>query len=153
MGTDIYTRNGIIFSIDDAVGRFFKMKKKDIATFVQNHKEEYPNLSSVKTINDLKQWFIDLANSKVSEDNISSTEILERIWEQIVSPKFELPSVSFEYFTSNRISGYDVPTQTVCLVFSDAGLFETKLTKEGKRVARIMGNKELQSTTWTVYSY
>lgn len=153
MGTDIYTRNGIIFSIDDAVERFFKMKKKDIATFVENHKEEYPNLSSVKTINNLKQWFIDLANSKVSEDYIGNTETLERIWEQIVSPKFELPSVSFEYFTSNRISGYDVPTQTVCLVFSDTGLFETKLTKEGKRVARAMGIKDLQSTTWTVYSY
>lgn len=153
MGTDIYTSSGILFSLEEAVDKFFKLKKKDISAFVENNKTEFENLTAVKKIDDLKQWFINLANSKISEDYISDTATLERVWEQIVSTKFQLPTVSFEYFSSNRINGYDVPTQTICVVFSDSGLFEKKLTKEGKRVARVMGIKDLQSTTWTVYSY
>lgn len=164
MGVDIYTRSGILFTVDEAV-RFFKgLSKEEIKSFVEANKSEFcgangcdSELTEVKTLSDLKSWFVNLANSKVVKDDdyISDTSALERVWMELAGGRLDLPEVSFEYFSSNRYSGYDVPTQTVCLVFNDNDLFETKPTKSGKQVAKKLGikAKDFKTTTWTVYSY
>lgn len=155
MGVDIYTNSGILFTIEEAVERFFKLKKKDIESFKNNFSSEKRfDLDKVKTLSDLKTWFLNFASEcivKSDYDEYVNGEELGKVWNQIV--KLELPEVRFEYFTNNRYSGYDVPTNTICVVFDDDGLFETKMTKEGKKVAKMMGLKDLQSTEWTVYSY
>lgn len=166
MGTDIYTKNGILFTVDEAVEKFFQgLKKKDIEDFKNNFTTESwqsysgklkTDLEKVKTLKDFKAWFLNFAEKQIVKcdyDEYINGDILEKMWNILVSERLNLPEASFEYFTSNRYNGYDVPTKTICVAFNCHGLFERKLTKEGKRVAKIMKIKDLQPTEWTVYSY
>jgi hypothetical protein len=38
-------------------------------------------------------------------------------------------------------------------MFESHSLFETKMTKSGKELAKTLGLKEITETTWTVHSY
>lgn len=162
MGVDIYTSSGILFTLEDAAEKFFKgittakIKKliPEIESELEND-ENKENLKAISNISDLKIWFVEFANSKISDDYLQDQDKLVDIFNIILeNGKFsDLPDVSFEYFTSNRYSGYDVPTETICVIFSDIGIFETKLTKKGQKLAKLIGSKNVQQTTWTVYSY
>ena len=66
--------------------------------------------------------------------------------------KIELPAFKFDYWTRSRVSGWEVPVNTPCIVFSNDGLFETKMTKEGKRLAALLGVKKIESSSWTFMS-
>ena len=61
---------------------------------------------------------------------------------------FELRS-----FDNNREVGYDVDIDTIYLMFESHSLFETKMTKSGKELAKTLGLKEITETTWTIHSY
>lgn len=165
MGIDIYSESGILFSLDEAVSRFFKginasnIKKiiEDVETMIDDDSEHRNSLKNIKNCESLKSWFLELANSKINKEEgyVFDGEILQSLWDKIINyTKFkDLPEITFEYFTSNRFSGYDVPTETICIKFNDYGLFETKLTKKGQKLAEIMKIKNLKQTHWTVYSY
>lgn len=162
MGVDIYTSSGILFTLEDAVEKFFKgittAKIKKLIPEIESELEDdenKENLKAISNIADLKIWFVEFANSKISDDYLQDEDKLVDIFNIILeNSKFaDLPDVSFEYFTSNRYSGYDVPTETICVIFSDIGIFETKLTKKGQKLAKLIGSKNVQQTTWTVYSY
>jgi hypothetical protein len=160
MGVDIYTSSGILFTLEDAISKFFKgisaTKFKKLVEEISSQLEddEKESFAAVSNLSDLKVWFEDFANSKINDDYVES-EKLEDIFNIVLeNTKFHsLPDVTFEYFTSNRYSGYDVPTETICVIFSDIGLFETKLTKKGQAIAKLIGSKNTKQTTWTVYSY
>jgi hypothetical protein len=160
MGVDIYANSGILFTLEYAISKFFKgissAKFKKIVEEIasQLEEDEKESFTAVSNLSDLKVWFEDFANSKINDDYLES-EKLEDIFNIVLdNTKFAaLPDVSFEYFTSNRYSGYDVPTETICVIFSDIGIFETKLTKKGQAVAKLIGSKNTKQTTWTVYSY
>ena len=162
MGVDIYTSSGILFPIEEAVGRFFKVKKSEIASVIEEITPQIPEekkefaetLKNVKTSEELGSWFCGLVNAFINDEYIGYSDDLARIFDSVLDhTKFAgLPETSLDYFTSGRYSGYDVPIETPCVIFNDNGLFETKLTKEGQAVAKKMGMKIAQ-TTWTVYSY
>ena len=63
--------------------------------------------------------------------------------------------VNFELrsFDNNREVGYDVDIDTIYLMFESHSLFETKMTKSGKELAKTLGLKEITETTWTIHSY
>jgi hypothetical protein len=163
MGVDIYTSSGILFTLEDAIDKFFKgitsakLKKliPEIESTLEDDEEHKANLKAISAIADLKIWFNEFANSKINDDYLQDEDKLSDIFNIILeNTKFvDLPDVSFQYFTSNRYSGYDVPTETICVIFSDIGIFETKLTKKGQKLAKLIGSKNVQQTTWTVYSY
>jgi hypothetical protein len=162
MGTDIYVGSGILFSIDDAVDLFFKgFNKKKISLLVSElksiieNKEEHDFINDIEDIYELKSWFVSFCQKQVNNEYVSEQSLLINIWNVIVEKtKFKnLPEISFEYFTSSRYSGYEVPIETVCVVFNDTDLFETKMSKKGEAVAKAMGLKKIEKTTWTVYSY
>lgn len=165
MGVDIYIDSGILFTLEDAVNKFFKgLNKKNIAEIVDScsdivkDENDLHFLKSIANIEDLKSWFIGSAQKLADESEYPGyfdEEFLSLIWNRIIDKtKFtNLPQVRFKYFKSNRYSGYDVPTNTVCVVFDDSGLFENKMSTQGKAVAKLMGLKSIEKTTWTVYSY
>lgn len=164
MGVDIYTGSGILFTIDDAVSVLFKgitaskIKKliPEIESQIEDNEKEA--LKGISTLSDLAGWFCEYANSKINKesDYIEDSDKLVEILSTIIDyTKFagKLPDISIEYFTSNRYSGWDVPVETVCVVLNDSSIFETKLTKRGQALAKLIGSKNVKQTTWTVYSY
>lgn len=161
MGTDIYIKSGILFSIDEAVDLFFKgLNKKKISLLVSElkdlieNKEEHEFINDIEDIYDLKSWFVSFCQKQVDKDYILNQDSLNSVWTAILKKtKFNLPEINFEYFASNRYNGYEVPVETVCIVFDDTDLFETKMSKKGEAVAKIMGVKKIEKTIWTVYSY
>lgn len=161
MGADIYADSGVLFTIDEAVNKFFKgLNKKSIADIIEScnsiitDENELHFLKNIANTDDLKSWFISFAQKLVDDEGQLDSDILSVIFYRVIDKtKFtDLPIARFEYFTSNRYSGYDVPTNTICLILDDAGLFETKMTTEGKLIAKLMGLKKIEKTTWTVYS-
>jgi hypothetical protein len=162
MGVDIYADSGILFTIDDAVSRFFKgLNKKSITEIIDSctsiitDENDLHFLKSISNTDDLKSWFISFAQKLVDDEGCLDEDFLSIVYYRIIDKtKFkDLPAVRFKYFKSNRYSGYDVPANTICLVIDDTGLFETKMTAQGKLVAKLMGFKNIEKTTWTVYSY
>lgn len=162
MGIDIYSDGGILFELDEAVNKFFKgLNKKTISEVIEDclpilaEEDDIHFLKSVENLDDLKSWFIGLAQKSLDDNKYLDEEFLIIVWNKIINKtKFnDLPQVRFKYFTSNRYSGYEVPIDTICLVFNDDDLFEVKMTAKGRAVAKKMGYKEIKKTSWTVYSY
>jgi hypothetical protein len=169
LGVDIYIDSGILFTLEDAVNKFFKgLNKKSIAEIVDScsdivkDENDLHFLKSIANTEDLKSWFIGSAQKLADESEhpgyfngvLTHEEFLSLIWHRVIDKtKFtNLPQVRFKYFKSNRYSGYDVPANTICVVFDDSGLFENKMSTQGKAVAKLMGLKSIEKTTWTVYS-
>jgi hypothetical protein len=79
--------------------------------------------------------------------------MLDTFCEQANIDLEELPSFSLRSFDSNRISGYEIETDVLYIMFDTFGLFKTVMTNEGKKVAKKLGVDSIQETTWTVHSY
>ena len=69
MGVDIYTSSGILFTLEDAVDKFFKgittVKIKKLIPEIESELEDdenKENLKAISNIADLKVWFIEFAN-------------------------------------------------------------------------------------------
>lgn len=160
MGMDIYSSSGVVIQVDEAVPAILrKVKKAQIPAVVEAIGSKWKfddksGLDEVKNLESLVAWIVAAAEKMVDKeggylDSIALTDLFEVVCGAV---GIELPSFSFDYWTHSRISGWEVPTNTPCMVFSDDGLFETKMSKEGKRLAGILGRSEVESTTWTVMS-
>lgn len=161
MGMDIISSSGVVFPVADiCVVLFADAKKGPLASAVANIKAEWKEewgelqIDKVDTGVDLAEWFSNLVSSQVKDDYLDD-RIVGTVWDLIVEGlglQGKLPSASFDYWTHSRISGWDVPIEVPCIVFDENGLFETKMTREGKKFAKLIGEQSIKSTTWTIMS-
>tara|TARA_R110000751_G_scaffold287491_1_gene392265 strand:- start:905 stop:1675 length:771 start_codon:yes stop_codon:yes gene_type:complete len=74
------------------------------------------------------------------------------LWQRILKSYDQLPDLcDIRVFNSNRLSGYDVPTEEPCFVFDDSECFKTTKTKKGEALDELVGY-ELESKEWTIMS-
>lgn len=160
MGMDIYSNSGVVVPVSEAAAAIFrKAKKEDVLKAVESVRANWDisdksGLEVVQDAGSLADWVALVAERLVDKegeylDSLALVNLFEIICENL---GIELPLFEFDYWTRARISGWEVPTNTPCVVFSSDGLFETKMTKEGKRLAAILGTKEIESSTWTIMS-
>lgn len=160
MGMDIYSNSGVVVPVSEAAGAIFrKAKKQEVlaaAEAVRNAWEvsDKSGLEGVEDFQSLSAWVTEVAERLSNKDegytdSLALTSLFDIICEAV---GVELPPFEFDYWTRSRISGWEVPINTPCIVFSDRGLFEKKMTKEGKRLAGLLGARQIESSTWTVMS-
>jgi hypothetical protein len=102
------------------------------------------------------EHFVDLIS--MSEEGYEdgrkhNTKLLQIFCEHIGIDLDNLPECNLRSFESSRESGWDVEADVLYLMFEPYGLFETKMTKEGKKLAKVLGKESIEETTWTVHSY
>jgi hypothetical protein len=161
MGMDIYSSSGVVFSLEDALPAVLrKSKKTDIANAVESVKSKWKfdgkknGLVHIKDKATLQDWIISVAGELVDKngeymDSLALQDLFEIVMESL---GIELPAYSFDYWSRGRINGWDVPLETPCIIFESHGLFEKKMTKAGKRLANLLGMKEVEESTWTIMS-
>ena len=174
MGVDIYTQKGVVLTVDEAAHKMIPSMKSGeikkllplIESAATDALELVPDkefsadmqarLVGLRTTTALRIWFVDLVNAFVSADEgyIEHADVLADMLLTIMGPKNAkaLPHFAFEYFTSGRYSGWNVPLGTPCITFDADGLFEEKMTAAGRKLSKQLGIKSLSSTTWTTYS-
>lgn len=162
MGMDIYSQHGIVFTVSDLLPRVFgKFKKQQLenvsATLCKEvfpeNEEEKANINRIENSEEFIRWFEDFIARSHNGDYYNDTGTLERIWGAAADElELDLPTVTFEWWDSSRLQGYEVPMQEHCIVFDDGDVFETKLTDYGRKIAKILKEKNLSSTTWTIMS-
>lgn len=171
MGMDIYSEHGVVFTVGELCIRMFgKMKKGFVALAVEgineylctkNKDKEFDGplttLKTIKTAPELVDWFVQFCESQVEteygEGYFSTDEHMSAIFDKLCEiAEIDLPPATFEYWTRCRLNGYDVPIEEPCIVINDEKLFETKMTDAGKRVAKLLGLRKIESTTWTIMS-
>lgn len=159
MGMDIYSNSGVVFSLKDALPSIFrKVKKSEVKLVVQILRERWNaedkgGLDGVKDKESLSSWMCSVADGLVKDGEYMDSLAFEDLFQIVVEAiGISLPAYSFDYWTRGRINGWDVPIGTPCIVFDVSELFETKMTKEGKRLAALLGTKEIQQSTWTIMS-
>lgn len=174
MGVDIYSQKGVVLTIDEAVARMIPaMKSADVRKLfyhIESAAEDalaslddrefagqmQARLAALRTTKELRSWFTDLVQAFVlaDESRVDHADILADVLLTIMGPKLAkaLPNFSFEYFSSGRYSGWEVPIGAPCVVFEADGLFAEKMTAAGRKLAKHLGVRSLSSTTWTTYS-
>lgn len=162
MGMDIYSKSGVVFTMEDISSMLFgRLKNSAVEKVTEdlrtNWNEDWGDktcLDEVRDASSLSNWLCSFASSLVRDDYLDETT-LGQVWDVVTEStgiSDQLPIASFDYWTHSRISGWEVPTDVPCIVFEESGLFETKMTKEGKNFAKLIGQKSIKSTTWTVMS-
>lgn len=164
MGMDISSESGIVFEINEVVPHIFdsftdSQVKSAVTRLKKKYEKSWPtskeNLEKVSTAEELCNWFLEgiVVKERDYDDDSFDTYNIGDIWEHIMTAtKSKLPDASFEYWTSSRISDYEVPIEVPCIVFEEYGMFETKMTAKGKKLAAALGVKTIQTSTWTVMS-
>ena len=160
MGMDIYSYSGVVAPVSEVASSLFhKAKNEEVVAVAEAVKirwevEDKSGIDGVVDAGSLVAWISDVAERLVDKkgeyiDSIALLSLFEIICENL---KIELPAFKFDYWTRSRVSGWEVPVNTPCIVFSNDGLFETKMTKEGKRLAALLGVKKIESSSWTFMS-
>jgi hypothetical protein len=161
MGMDIYSQQGIVFTVSELLPKIFKFKKQQLESLISalckdvfpENEEEKTNLLRTENSEDFIRWFEDLVARSHNGEYYEDTGTLERVWGAATDELgLDLPNATFEWWDSRRLQGYDVPIQEHCIVLDDSQVFETKLSDYGKKVAKILKQRNLKSTTWTVMS-
>jgi hypothetical protein len=160
MGTDIYPESGVAILITDFLN-VDAIKKKGVRELIANvlYQEKIIGDNCFTAMVKNKSEFIEtfVKHIRMSEGYDSDEEhnrfMLDTFCEQANIRLEELPDFSLRSFDSNRISGYDVETDELYIMFDTFGLFKTVMTNEGKKVAKKLGMDSIQETTWTVHSY
>jgi len=160
MGTDIYPESGVAILITDFLN-VNAIKKKGARELIANilYQEKIIGDNSFTAMIKNKSEFIEtfVKHIRMSEGYDSDEEhnrfMLDTFCEQANIDLEELPSFSLRSFDSNRISGYEIETDVLYIMFDTFGLFKTVMTNEGKKVAKKLGVDSIQETTWTVHSY
>ncbi len=160
MGTDIYPESGVAILITDFLN-VNAIKKKGARELIANilYQEKIIGDNSFTAMIKNKSEFIEtfVKHIRMSEGYDSDEEhnrfMLDTFCEQANIDLEELPSFSLRSFDSNRISGYEIETDVLYIMFDTFGLFKTVMTNEGKKVAKKLGVDNIQETTWTVHSY
>lgn len=162
MGMDIYSKSGVVFTVEDISSMLFgKLDNSSVEKVVgdlnSNWSENWGDKSGLDEVKDsasLSNWLCSFASSLVRDDYLDEIN-LAQVWDVITQSMDiadQLPMATFDYWTHSRISGWEVPTEVPCVVFEESGLFETKMTSAGKKFAKLIGQKTIGLTTWTIMS-
>lgn len=165
MGSDIYTESAVAVRFDDFLDRK-ELNKKSINAIVDDLVKNDLVVEGAEKLSmrDSKAVFInkyvDLISNlmtdngyEIEDERDRITKFLQIFCEHVGIDLDDLPEYNFRFFESSRESGWDVETDVIYLMFEPYGLFETKMTKEGKKLAKILGKENIEETTWTVHSY
>ena len=161
MGSDIYTESAVAVRLDDFLN-VDAIKKKAARELITNvfYQEKLISDYSFTDMNKSKNLFIEtfIHEMSMSEEGYEADEERNRYMIQTFCDVAkidleDLPEFSLRSFDSCRISGYDIETDVLYIMFDTFGLFKTVMTDEGKKVAKKLGMDSIQETTWTVYSY
>ena len=160
MGSDIYTESAVAVRFSDFLDRKELDKKSVINAIVDdlikakiipvtNHMEFRKDRHS------LAEGLVDLISMDegYEGDREHNTKLLTIFCEHVGVDLDNLPECNFRSFDNLREAGWDVEADVVYLMFEPYGLFETKMTAEGKKLAKVLGQKSITETTWTVHSY
>lgn len=154
MGMDIYSEHGIVFRIDELFPRIFKkIDKKQLKSMSEEISKISGEVLEFKSASEFQSWFAEFIAKQHNGEYFEDTTKLELAWDVATTTlKLDLPRASFEYWTHARLQGYEVPIEEFCVVFDDSEVFENKLTSYGKKLAKLLGEKNLSSSTWTIMS-
>lgn len=161
MGSDIYTESAVAVRLDDFLN-VDAIKKKAARELITNvfYQEKLISDYSFTDMNKSKNLFIEtfIHEMSMSEEGYEADEERNRYMIQtfcdVAKIDLEnLPEFSLRSFDSCRISGYDIETDVLYIMFECYNLFETVMTDEGKKVAETLGLDYIDETTWTVHSY
>lgn len=162
MGSDIYTESAVAVRFDDFLSSRKELNKKPFRNALVDELIENKIVSATDhlSMRDSKSVFINkfvdlisMSEEGYEDDREHNTKLLTIFCEHIGIDLDDLPECNFRFFESSRESGWDVETDVVYLMFEPHGLFETKMTAEGKKLAKVLGQKSITETTWTVHSY
>jgi hypothetical protein len=160
MGSDIYTESAVAVRFDDFLDRKELNKKSVINAIVDdlikaniipatNHmefrKDKYSLAEGLVYLISMDEGY--------EGDRERNTKLLTIFCEHVGIDLDNLPECNFRSFDNLRESGFDVEADVIYLMFEPYGLFETKMTTEGKKLAKVLGKKSIEETTWTVHSY
>jgi hypothetical protein len=165
MGSDIYTESAVAVEFVDFLRRN-EIKKKAVRQIIANvlYQEKYIDEEVFATMIKNRDGFIDTFINALSmeQGEYSSGYENDREHNQFMLRTFcqhtgidadDLPDWNLRIFDSNRESGYDIMTGVLYIMFEPYGLFETKMTKLGKELAKTLQMEFITETTWTVHSY
>ena len=163
MGSDIYTESAVAVRFDDFLNRK-ELDENHIRNGIVNdligNDIVIEGLTQKLMMRDSKTALIgklvdliSMSDEGYENDRERNTQILKIFCENVGIDLDSLPECNFRSFESSRESGFDVETDVVYLMFEPSGLFETKMTKEGKKFAKFLGKESIEETTWTVHSY
>ena len=165
MGSDIYTESAMAVTFDSFLD-VKPIKRKPVRTDIANtlFKHDYIDEQARDAMIKNKSGFIEtfIAELSMEDSEYSSGYEQDKDRNQFMIQTFckyvdinleELPDFYLRSFDSCRESGYDIETGVIYIMFEPYGLFETVMTDEGKKVAKILGFEFITETTWTVHSY
>jgi len=163
MGMDVSSSTGVVFEISDVVPNILEsltdaQVKSSVTRLKKKYEDNWPTkkeeLDKISSGEDLSNWFLEGIVINEDDEDGFDTYAIENIWDNIMSAsKCKLPDATFHYWTSSRLSDYEVPIETPCIVFEEYGLFTTKMTAKGKKLATTLGVSEISTSTWTTLSY
>jgi hypothetical protein len=161
MGSDIFTESAMAITLDNFLD-VKPIKRKPVRTDIANtlFKHDYIDEPARDAMIKNKSGFIEtfIAEMAISEEGYERDEernkfMVETFCKYVDIDLEELPEFYLRSFDSCRESGYDIETDVIYIMFEPYGLFETVMTDEGKKVAKILGFEFITETTWTVHSY
>lgn len=159
MGSDIYTESAVAIKLQDFLNRK-ELKKKtvrnDIVDELIRHgiSEFNPHYMRENASHFIEEFESLISMQDGYEDDRERNDKALRAFCNHTDLDFDnLITFELRSFDNNREVGYDVDIDTIYLMFESHGLFETKMTKSGKELAKTLGLKEITETTWTIHSY
>jgi len=161
MGSDIYTESAVAIKLQDFLNRK-ELKKKSVRNDIVDELIKTGVMSAVGRHLEMRESvsnFINEFESLISmedgyEDNRENNDKALRAFCNHTGVDLDnLITFELRSFDNNREVGYDVDINTIYLMFESHSLFETKMTKSGKELAKTLGLKEITETTWTIHSY
>jgi len=161
MGSDIYTESAVAIKLQDFLNRK-ELKKKSVRNDIVDELIKTGVMSAVGRHLEMRESvsnFINEFESLISmedgyEDNRENNDKALRAFCNHTGLDLDnLITFELRSFDNNREVGYDVDIDTIYLMFESHSLFETKMTKSGKELAKTLGLKEITETTWTIHSY
>ena len=161
MGSDIYTESAVAIRLQDFLNRK-ELKKKSVRNDIVDELIKTGVMSAVGRHLEMRESvsnFINEFESLISmedgyEDNRENNDKALRAFCNHTGLDLDnLITFELRSFDNNREVGYDVDIDTIYLMFESHSLFETKMTKSGKELAKTLRLKEITETTWTIHSY
>lgn len=163
MGSDIYTESAVAVRFDDFLDREELNNKSvinDIVDDLIRNDLVVEGLVEKLPMRDSKRVFINkfvdlvsMSEEGYEDDRKRNTKLLQIFCEHVGIDLDNLPECNFRSFNNLRESGFYVEADVIYLMFESYWLFETKMTKEGKKLAKVLGKESIEETTWTVHSY
>lgn len=163
MGSDIYTESAVAVRFSDFLDRK-ELNKKSLRNaivddlikndlVVEGLAEKLPMRDSKSVFINKFVDLISMSEEGCEDDRERNTKLLTIFCENVDIDLDNLPECNFRSFDNLRESGFDVEADVIYIMFESYGLFETKMTAEGKKLAKVLGQKSIEETTWTVHSY